>query len=426
MSELNNKETITRRRSFKDVLTHNLGLKILSLFFAVLLWCYVVNQTNPIRVRTYNDVAITVAGMDVLEAQKLIPLEVLRTKLPKVSVTLNVPHREIASVSSANIDVSLDLSGITEAGKYQIPLKVKSGNSEVTVNSYTPSSVEVIIEDIAYAEVPVSITTVGRLPEGLYKGTATSDPQTLQISGPESYISCITRAQVEVDLALMTDGYAASMQYTYVDKDGNSVNGDNITANKDTVLVNMGILSKKTVPLEFLTCLKNADKLKEGYGIAEAVSSMDSVTVVGSKEILDNIDKMYIQDIDLTDLGPETTSLSAAILVPEGVQLLSQAQPTISITIAEKRTSKDFNVDIEYTNNSGKNMQYDVSSVKVTVSGGYFALLDLTEENISVIADTTGLEAGSHKVRLEVKLDQADPLITLSATPETVAVTITD
>lgn len=424
MSEMNSDINIQRTRTFKDTVTHNFGLKLLSVIFAILLWFYVVNETNPIKVRHYDNITISIVGTNELAAQKLIPLESLRSILPQAKVSLNVPHNEVSTISAANIEVTLDLSGITSPGKYQVPLKVKSGNADVTVASFSPTSIEVVIDELASAVVPVRISTTGKLPDNLYKGMAVTDPETLQISGPESYISCITRAQIEVDLSTMTDGYSASMQYVYLDKDGNPVSGENIDANRDVVLVDMGILSKKTVPLEFLSCLKNMDKTAEGYSVVEVTSSVDSVTIIGDSATLDNISRIFIQDVDMTGVGPETTGMDVVIIVPEGVQLLDTNQPVLSFDIAEKQVSKELLVDIKYITNAEYSAIADVTQAKVTVSGGYFTVADMTPEDVFVKADTTTLEAGLNTVKLSITLKEINPLLTLAAEPDSVQVTL--
>ena len=424
MSEMNSDINIQRTRTFKDAITHNFGLKLLSVIFAILLWFYVVNETNPIKVRHYDNITISIVGTEELSAQKLIPLESLRNILPQAKVSLNVPHSEVSTISAANIEVTLDLSGIKSPGKYQVPLKVKSGNADVTVASFSPASIEVVIDELASAVVPVSISTIGKLPDNLYKGAPQTDPVTLQISGPESYISCITRAQIEVDLSAMTDGFVASMQYVYLDKDGNPVSGDNIDANRDVVLVDMGILSKKTVPLEYLSSLKNTDKMMEGYSIAEVTSSIDSVTIIGDGATLDNINRIFIEDIDMTGIGPETASLDAVMIVPEGVQLLNTKQPVLSFDIVEKQISKEIIVDIEYITNAEYSAVADVLQAKITVRGGYFTVSAMTSEDVFVKADTTSLEAGLNTVKLNVSLREINPLLTVTAEPDTVQVTL--
>ena len=407
-------ENIKQHRSIREILRHNAGLKILSVVFAILLWCYVVSQTNPIRSITYNDIQINITGMGELTSQRLIPLEALRASLPGVRVTLNVPYRDLSGVSSAVADVSLDLSGITAPGKYTVPLRVKSGSSDITVSSFSPSSVEIEIEELASAVVPVSLRTTGTLPDDLYKGEASLSPETLQISGPSSYISRIIQAQITVDLSLMRDGYA------------NTVKSANITADKDAVLVDMGILCKKTVPVEYAGGLKNTDKLITGYELTGISPENSAVTVVGREQALKNIDRIYIRDIDLTGAGPELTSVKAELIQPDGVTILESLQQNVNITVSDKHVSRQYTVKISFINNAGRAVTASLDTARVTVSGGYFALENIGADNITVFADTTSLAPGQHDVRLSALLTNGNPLVTVDVSPETVSVHISD
>ncbi len=398
-----------QRRSFREVISHNLGLKILSVIFAVLLWCYVVSETNPIRSMTYKEVEITVAGLDQLKEKKLIPLDDLSEKLPTVKVNLNVPYREISTMSQSNIVVTLDLSGITQEGTYKdVPLKVKVANTDVTVGSFSPSSVDVVVQKIATSEIPITISATGKLPDHLYRGTPTVKPQTLQISGPESYITCISRARVDVDLAKMTDGFESAMQYTFIDKDGNEVSSANIDTDSDTVLVNMGILTKKIVPIEFLSRIKNMDKLAEGYEIKETDirSSIDSVTVIGTKDKLDELDKIYINDIDVTGFDANNKTVDAELIVPEGVRVLEPIRPVISFNVRQKQITKEFEKEVEYKYDAELQMpnNFPNATVKVSVKGNYFDVLAVEQGDIKVIADLNGLGVGLHNVNLAVQM----------------------
>ena len=45
-------------------LKHNTWLKIIALFFAVLLWSYVISATDPTRLRNVKDIAIQANGYE--------------------------------------------------------------------------------------------------------------------------------------------------------------------------------------------------------------------------------------------------------------------------------------------------------------------------------------------------------------------------
>ena len=58
--------------SFKGFFTRNLGLKIVALVFAILLWAYVLVALNPVRSKSIDDVPITLEGHTDLLSRNLI------------------------------------------------------------------------------------------------------------------------------------------------------------------------------------------------------------------------------------------------------------------------------------------------------------------------------------------------------------------
>lgn len=72
-------------------------------------------------------------------------------------------------------------------------------------------------------------------------------PDVLNISGPENYVSKIAAAKVDIDLSVMTDGYTASLPYTFIDSQGETISSASIEVadNRTSVMVDMGIASKK-------------------------------------------------------------------------------------------------------------------------------------------------------------------------------------
>ena len=60
-------------RPLRSYLTNNLVLKILSLIFAVILWNFVITETNPARTKNIAEITVTANGADELASRGLIP-----------------------------------------------------------------------------------------------------------------------------------------------------------------------------------------------------------------------------------------------------------------------------------------------------------------------------------------------------------------
>lgn len=415
------KTAVRKHRTFGETVSHNFWLKVLALLFSILLWSYVINETNPVRSKIFSDLPITVNGLSELQGQRLVPLEDLSVKLPRMSVTLNIPHKELGNVNASSIQIYIDLSRVTATGRQTVPVNVVCNNADVSVAHYSPQNVEIVIDELASAIIPVRLNTSGSLPENLYQNEAQVQPKTISISGPQEYVSRITQAQVNVDLARMTDGYSASMPYIFVNQDGQAINAANITADTEAVLVDMNILSKKTVPIEYASKLLGKDALAEGYELRSATLSRNTVTIVGTAQTLSEISQLVIAPVDLTGLDDSTGTLEAELSVPDGVTVLGDTHVQLRLDIAEKTELRSYQIRVLYQN-AMLGYTSKTETVTVVLRGKYFTLAGVSERDIFVIADLAGLQAGTHQVKLEAKINAHVPNVTVELAPSEVTV----
>ena len=83
-------QAVRRRFSKRDII-----LMAVSLFFALLVWLYVLNMENPYREKVVREVPITLAGESAMESTRNLMLLGGSEALSEgVTVTLNVPFRQ--------------------------------------------------------------------------------------------------------------------------------------------------------------------------------------------------------------------------------------------------------------------------------------------------------------------------------------------
>ena len=87
--------------TFIKKLTGNLGLKIISLGLAFLLWLFVVSIENPVMTLSFTSIPVTIENADVMEAQgKAFELaDSSRT----VTVTVKAERSVLSELSRDNI-----------------------------------------------------------------------------------------------------------------------------------------------------------------------------------------------------------------------------------------------------------------------------------------------------------------------------------
>jgi hypothetical protein len=166
----------------------HVGLKVLSVALAVLLW-------------------MVVAGEETVERGLRIPLELqqfpsgleLDGEPPSlVDARVRGASGTLSRLSAGDVVAVIDLRGVHE-GRRLFPLtpdqvRVPFG---VEIVQVTPPTVTLIFEKSATKQVPVAPTLEGKPAAGFVVGRKTVDPPTVEIIGPDSAVGRATEALTE-------------------------------------------------------------------------------------------------------------------------------------------------------------------------------------------------------------------------------------
>lgn len=176
---------------------NNLGLKLLSLFLAALLWAVVLGEQK---------IEVTVNVPLLLDVpQKLFlvndPADTLEVRLrgPKTLVT-SVTPREI---------VLGELPAKLVEGENTIPIREESFRIPrgIQVVDVSPRRVRVVLERAVEREVEVNPRVEGRPPDGYAVRQVTANPSRVRMVGPASELTRITRVRT---LPISVTGQTAS------------------------------------------------------------------------------------------------------------------------------------------------------------------------------------------------------------------------
>lgn len=176
---------------------HNLGLKLLSVFLAVLLWAVVLGEQKvevtvnvPLNLDLPPDLFLVNEPADTLE------------------VHLRGPKTLVTSVTPRELTVG-DLPVKLGVGENIIPIRddlirVPRGIQVVEVS---PRRVRVVLEGAIEREIEISPRVEGRLPDGYVVQRVTSIPPRVRMVGPRSELGRITRIRT---LPISLSGQTAS------------------------------------------------------------------------------------------------------------------------------------------------------------------------------------------------------------------------
>ena len=239
--------------------------KILNLVLAVILavgvWLYVINVENPTSPTTVRDVPVTVTGEDVLAERDLMV-----THLSAESVDLRISGRKktLMNLNRSNVSLELDVSTITAAGdhtltcQYEFPRNV--GSDSVSISDWEDLRITVTVAQRESKEIPVRGEFIGTEAENSLAGSVTTNPETVEVSGPAEALEDIAYALASVGGKEISSTHTETVGLVLMAADGTPADRQNITVSTETVEV--------TVPVRQVVSIPLTVSLKDGGGTA--------------------------------------------------------------------------------------------------------------------------------------------------------------
>ena len=139
-------------------------LKLLSLALSIVLWAVVMDIDNPERNMRFDDVPVRVIGASQLKAST--GLELIEGENTTVTVSLRGQSKSVGEVRASQITATVDISGLTEANEYDLPVTVSVSKSGVETNYVNPGKVHVRVDRVESKDVPIEVNVTGTPSDG--------------------------------------------------------------------------------------------------------------------------------------------------------------------------------------------------------------------------------------------------------------------
>ena len=118
-------------------------LKLLSLALSIVLWAVVMDIDNPERNMRFDDVPVRIIGASQLKAAT--GLELIEGEDTTVTVSLRGQSKSVGEVRASQITATVDISGLTEANEYDLPVTVSVSKQGIETNYVNPGAISVAI-----------------------------------------------------------------------------------------------------------------------------------------------------------------------------------------------------------------------------------------------------------------------------------------
>ncbi|MCR4896403.1 MAG: hypothetical protein K5891_06465 [Lachnospiraceae bacterium] len=282
-------------KKLKSLFFDNLGLKLISLLLACLIWFIVVQAGDPTDSKTYSNIKVVFTNAQVLSEQGKV-YEVM-DNTDTVRVTIKAPRSVLDSLNESNIVAEADLSKLTDINTVAINCHLNTDDQFYSATANI-EAVRLHVEDKATKYVPLSASIVGEVAEGYKYSSVTLDQNLIEISGPQSAVNMVRRSCVVVDVSEASSNMTANMEVTLLDADGNELNLSNVQKQTDYVRVSVEILSTKEVSIYASATGTPASGFRY---TGEVIIEPAVVRVAGSASRIQNYSKINITDpVDLT------------------------------------------------------------------------------------------------------------------------------
>ena len=326
-------------------LFNNLGLKIVSLVIAFVIWLLVSNADNPTRTILYSNVPITIVNQDsVADIGKVVEPEGSGT------VTLRVTDRrsvlQTLARNGSDFYVEADMENINSMNS--VPLTVTCSNSSVSWDEIDilPSSLKVELEDKVEQAFVVSVSVSGTAANGFAVGeTEIVQGKNIYIAGPESVMKIINQVVAPVNVGGLNSDVTLTAALKVYDKNGADMqdklstlefkdsNGAVLTDGIVQVDVNMWSV-KTDIALEVDTIGTPA----YGYRVSGINTIPASVSLAGTEDALKALGgKLTLKDTISVAGAAENISeeldLTNTLADMEGLKMLADAEPNIMVEV---------------------------------------------------------------------------------------------
>ena len=399
-------------------LVTNLRTFLWAFVMALAVWVAAVSAADPDEVRPYpTPIQVEIIGQD--------PGLVITGDVPKqVELTLRAPSSVWEKLLSGEGDIRaiLDLSGLS-AGEHTLDIQIQISTRPVRIISKTPRTATVTLEPLATRTFPVELSISGQPATGYQAGDPVLDPTEITISGPQSQVERVAQVRVPINLAAARENIDQTVTVQPLDENNQIIAG--LGLNPAEVSVTLPI-SQQGGYRDLAVKVVVSGQVASGYRLANISVFPPVVTVFSGDPALVNSlpGALETQPLDLENANDEVTT-RLAIKLPEGISLVGDQTVLVRVNISPIQSSLTLsNKTIEVDGlQDGWFAQIAPENVDVILSGPLPLLDTLSPQEVRVVVDVTGLDAGTHQLTPKVDILVSD-IVVESILPGTVEVVL--
>ncbi len=396
----------------KDLILHNIWLKILSVVLAVFIWIIIVNVDNPSRTRT-------ISGIDVILLNESSLTDKGYTYAVQsgstISITVKAPQSIVDNLEASDFYAYADLSEtslVSDSAEIKVKCEKTEVANQIDIVSKKTDYVKLAIDNKTNKELPIELRYEGVPAEGYVVGECYVSPTTVNVTGAEKTINSIAKVIAHYDITNMAHSVTEEVSLKFYDSEGQEVKTDLLELSRKKAQININILPTKWVDIKYTISGVPAD----GYVITDKKASHDKVCLAATKDRLDAISYIELPAdvIDVSGINMDKTyEISLGSYVPNGYKIVSSS-PNFSVEVKVLRRVGIF-IPYEKIEIKGAKDLYDYDIVRkaqginVYVIGEKDKAEKLNVSHFYPTVSVAGKNIGTHTIKIDLNLvDEED------------------
>ncbi|MCH5266747.1 MAG: hypothetical protein J1E62_00270, partial [Lachnospiraceae bacterium] len=379
---------------FHNIITHNIGLKILSIIGAVFVWLIIINIDDPYKTKTFQ-VAVETINENALQSVNKV-FEITSGEI--ASVKVGGRRSVIDKLDATDIRATADLANLSSVNAVAIePSLRKKVSSEVTLEC--SQVLKVSLEDMATKQLKITILTEGTPADGYTIGNCTAKPNMVQVTGGRSVIKRITTVKVLLNVEGASEDFSSRLEPVAYDANDEVVRSDTLRFGETKIKVKAKVLDNKTIPVR--VDIKGRPAV--GYEYVGTECLPQEIEIAGTEKKMDAVTELVIP-MDITGLTDTSSQLEKTVdvksMLPDGITVAPEYE-TISVKVTIEalieRTIQIKASDISFRNLSDDLIAEVVNPeqlLSIIVTGRTSILRELPDTALNAYVDCNGMKEG--------------------------------
>ncbi len=318
-------------------LLNNIGIKILSVLAAIIIWILVANVDDYMVTKTITGVQVSTLNEDsITELDKVYELD----GDGEVTIIVKGQRSIVEELTAQDFTATVDLSQLSLTNAVQVIVEpVKESYKSALTITCPNNMISVTLEDRMEQQIAVTIQVEGEPKDGYAVGTKSTSPNMVTISGAESIVKRVKTVQVSVDVSGASDDVSVVAKLTYLNEDGDKLSSKKINANVDSVDATVEIVRTKEVPVS----VETVGTVASGYSLVDVKYQPTTIMIAGKDDALSGIDELEIHDVRITGISEdEEITVNVSDYLPDGVTVADDTEQIAIQIMVEPVVTEDF------------------------------------------------------------------------------------